>query len=200
VSEKEPCGARATQLGSQQGGRSPRPRGSSNFCSPFFSRLRAENDYRSGVNPNLALHVTFQALRFRRIESWMSGVSKPCCERSCAGVQRDTTDLIAPPQSGWGVPSWTRGEQGEGRWEEGTDQIVQTAQEFRAQNFFDATGPAPPSWWCQPEACCEVLARGSAVRSMVGGIAAASSGFGSLLTRSPRSLLVSSLGFAAAAP
>jgi len=68
------------------------------------------------------------------------------------------------------------------------------------KNFFDATGPAPPSWWCQPEACCEVLARGSAVRSMVGGIAAASSGFGSLLTRSPRSLLVSSLGFAAAAP
>lgn len=46
------------------------------FCSLLRLRLVEKYITASGAYPILALHVTFQALWFRRIESWMSGVSE----------------------------------------------------------------------------------------------------------------------------
>jgi hypothetical protein len=44
------------------------------FLFPL-SRPRRKDYSLKAARPNLALHVTFQALWFRRIESWKSGVS-----------------------------------------------------------------------------------------------------------------------------
>jgi len=128
----------------------------------------------------------------------MSGVYRATI--ACFGVQRDTTDLISPPQPGWGAIRNREGGQGQGRGGRGLEQVVQPAQKFTVVSKIFLMPRSGRQAGGAPEAFCEFFARGSVAEpSMVGGIWRLGRVRQSANSAFSCSLVVSSLGSAAAA-